>query len=210
MPKTVSTAERASETITLRLTKEQRRTLLLVAAAEGVTATEVVRRQLQRRAIELGLAPAEGEAALPSLPPPPERASRAPAPIPGSFGGLAARFQATFAERGEGTRRELEATLRFLTEPASGAPAPLLPADLPLAELTPPRLAALRAALLSSPLRLSRKNLHLTYLRMLLNFAVKRREVAADLNPGAALRPLTALEAGESWAPPPVEGAGAD
>ena len=213
MPRIVAIADRASETITLRLTKEQKRLLEQVASADGTTATETVRRLLYGRARELGFAATESGAARSSGVPeiastpvaPADRPTRTSAARVDTFGDLAARFQATFEERGEGTRRELAATLRFLTEPAGVAREPLVPSELPLAELTPQRIAALRAELLAADLRLSRKNLHLTYLRMMLHYALKHREIAIDANPGVALRPFTAVEAGESWVPPPAD-----
>jgi hypothetical protein len=214
MPRVVSAVERASETVTIRLTREQKRLLERIAAATGSTATDVVRRHIFATASALGLAAAETATAATDRAP--VRAARgaaarasviaAPAEAqPGSFGDLAVRARASFAERGEGARRELDETIVILSELADANGDPLLPTDLPLAALTAERLLALRMALRTSGLRLSRKNLCLTYFRMMLNPALRQGELPAEANPGEALRPFTAIEFGESWAPPPAD-----
>jgi hypothetical protein len=216
MPRTVTRDTRASETVTIRLTREQKRLLERIASAAGTTATGVVRECIRARSVELGLvepacggAGGDSPAAEPSRPgggapaPATPAASTSAAPHRATFGDLAQSFRASFGDRGEGTRRELDEAIAFLLEPAPGSGAAPLPSALPLAELTPSRLAALRESLRTSGLRLSRKNLYLTYLRMMLQFALKRDAIPADVNPGDDLRAFSALEAGESWVPPP-------
>ena len=209
---------RASETITIRLTRGQKRLLERIASATGTTATDVLRRHIRVRSRELGLCeaenvvttveePARDGAGAPAGAPEPLGVIATPstAPPPATFGDLSERYRAAFVDRGEGTRRELEETIAFLEESVDPSGNPVLSRDLPLAELTPARLTASREAVGASGLRLSRKNLYLTYLRMMLNFALKRKELPADVNPGDELRAFSAVEAGESWVPPPSD-----
>jgi len=207
----------------MRLTKQQKALLERVAAALEMTATDLLRDYIQQTAQHLGIAvevgadtsdagekilldssmPKGGGEALGR-----EEVSRSLSPSSAQlesaaeqgavFGARAARYRSTFADRGEGTRRELEEALRFFTisRKEEGA---LLPADLPLSALSSQKLASLREQVRVIPLRLSRKNLYLTYLRMLLHFAFKRGEIAVDATPGAELRAITALEVEEPW-----------
>jgi hypothetical protein len=214
MPRTVAAEERASETITVRLTREQKRLLDRIASVTGTTVTGVLRQHIRDKSWELGLASSESARAASEAPsrrdagapePPVASAEASGAVRPATFGDLAERYRAAFIDRGEGARRELDETIAFVMELADPSASPILPRDLPLTALTPARLAAVREAVRTSGLRLSRKNLHLTYLRMMLNFALKQKEIPADLNPGDELRAFSAVEAGESWVPPPVD-----
>lgn len=219
MPRSVPPALRASETVTIRLTRQQRALLVRAAAALGMTITDFLKDHICRTANQLGLETDPGEASFStpaaadrapgrssaswSAPPPPD--STAPGPPgegPAAFGELARRYRATFAERGEGTRRELDEAVRFLTEPRGGGGA-LLPPETPLRDLSAELLGRLRDGLRDSPLRLSRKNLILTYLRMMLHSAFKRREIAVDFAPGAELRPIAASEVADPWSAGP-------
>ena len=208
VPRSVTPERRASETVTIRLTKRQKALLDRLASLGGTTSTEVIRAHIAERAAALGLE-VEGPAAIPvpaassagrtaafSLPPPPEVPAASQA---ATLAGLIARFRGTFGDRGEGTRRELEEALRFFTEPEGDGPAPILPSEVPVGALTPERLAAVRERVRVAPTRLSRKNLYLTYLRMLLHFGFKRGEISIDASPGAELRPITAVEVDEPW-----------
>jgi predicted transcriptional regulator len=214
MPRTLAAEARASETITIRLTREQKRLLERIAFATGTTATGVLRRHIRERSRELGLVTPDGVDAAIETPArgrtrvsEPRAAADAPADAarPATFGDLLERYRAAFVDRGEGARRELEETIAFVSEPVGASASPALARDLPLAELTPARLAAVREVVRTSGPRLSRKNLHLTYLRMMMNFALKQKEIQAELDPGEELRAFTAVEAGESWLPPPSE-----
>jgi hypothetical protein len=220
MPKRVTTSSRASETVTIRLTKQQKTLLDRIVSETGVTATDLFRTHICQRAQQLGVDETGGsEAAVPFAPPPSAdeglSASRAPAAppppaenepfpreiaaAPGSFGALTARYRLAFADRGEGTQRELDEALRFFSTPhGDGLRAPL-PAELSLAALTSDALAEVRERTRCAPLRLSRKNLFLTYLRMMLHFAFKRGAIAFDVAPGAELRAITAAEVDEPW-----------
>jgi hypothetical protein len=226
MPRRVSPSSRASETVTIRLTRHQKALLDRVVAARGVTVTDFFRAHICDGARELGVvadfdetariraeAPAGVDAsereARESRAPQVARSSRAPSAeteTPGggdlpTFAGLAVRFRASFADRGEGTQRELEEALRFLLDPRGVGETAFLPPDLPLAELSAERLASLRERVRTAPLRLSRKNLYLTYLRMMLHFAFKRGEIAVDVAPGAELRAIKAAEVDGPWGP---------
>jgi len=214
MPRTVTAQTRASETITIRLTRDQKRLLERIASATGTTATGVLRMHIRDKARQLGLLDVEN--VVTAVEEPTRDRAGAPEPLgvtatpstarqPATFGDLLERYRAAFVDRGEGARRELEETIAFVMEPVGASGSPVLSHDLPLAELTPARLTALREAVGLSGLRLSRKNLFLTYLRMMLHFALKQMELPADVNPGEDLRPFTAMEAGESWVPPPSD-----
>lgn len=219
MPKNIPPELRASETVTIRLTRQQKALLERVASALELSVTDVIRSHVFQMAKQLGLTPEEADGATEGLPGrrrssrPPLFSTPAPSQPPGSlqpgraappvvFGDLAGLYQETFAERGEGTRRELDDAVRYLTEAREGEAEPLLPSGLGIAEITPGRLAALRERLRGAPMRLSRKNLILTYLRMMLHHAFKRRELAFDVAPGAELRAITAAEVADPWSDP--------
>lgn len=208
MPRYVNPANRASETVTFRLTMDERRLLGRLADEEGVSLTELVRRLLRRRADELGLpnassAPGPDSAAAPEAPlAPPAAPRRAPSRRRGkaeAFRDLVERYRDHYGGRSEGTIRDLEETIEFLTDESAGQP--LIPLDLPLGELTSNRLVALRAALGATPLRFAKKNLHLTYLRMMLHFGVKQPDVSLYLNPALDLKPFTIGETDDGWPP---------
>ncbi len=74
-----------------------------------------------------------------------------------------------------------------------------MPLDMRLSDLTSQRLGEIRDAVQRADLRLAKKNLHLTYLRMMLHFAVKQPDVALAVNPAADLEPLTIVESRDSW-----------
>ncbi len=52
---------------------------------------------------------------------------------------------------------------------------------------------------MKSDIRLAKKNLHLTYLRMMLHFGTKQKVVGLDVNPAVYLKPLTMAEVPGNW-----------
>jgi hypothetical protein len=106
------------------------------------------------------------------------------------FGDLVELFRVHFARRAEGTKKELESTIDFLTVGAGGQ-GPLLPRVLPLTQLTSAKLEAVRAEMAAKDIRLAKKNLHMTYLRMMMHFAVKEEAIALQVNPALDLKPFT-------------------
>ncbi len=226
--------KKATEAVTLRLTKHEKNTLIHLAEIGKESMTDVVRSLLSDRANALGidkipepqkkrrpgrprikslpqvnpLATARPEAihrsvitvkpydilnpapSTPSVPPVPKKT-----PEP-SFGVLVASFREYFSHRAEGTRRELEETIEFLC----GGNTPLLPQDIPLRLLTSSRLQRLREDMrVLEEVRVAKKNLHLTYLRMMLHWAVKQPNIALNLNPALDLKPFTILETKGGW-----------
>ena len=147
-------------------------------------------------------APIRVEAAAPPSPPPPPKVEPPPRPVAATsrkasaptVGELADRFRDHFRDRAEGTRRELEQTLRFLLhEPG------ILDASARVDSLDGAALRDLRRVIKGMDLRFSKKNLHLTYLRMMLSFAVKSMPVVLDANPVEDLAAFTAKELADAW-----------
>lgn len=222
--------ERASETVTFRLTLKERRLLDAVAAREQKTLTDLIRHLLTVRADELGVSELDGAERGPSpgrarkrtsvaksetgtltassgeemSSPAQESATDTPPPTANeeSAAGsrirdLVERFREHFKGRAEGTRRELDETIEFLTTNQEGEV--LLPMETPLGELSSTRLKEIRDDMMKVDLRVAKKNLHLTYLRMMLHFAVKHRDIDLDINPALDLRPFTLSEIPEAW-----------
>lgn len=230
--------DRASETVTFRLTLEERRLLDHLAGLGQVTLTDLLRDLLRKEASRLGVE------AVPEKPPrrrrgrPKRRAkelaepwigaletprtltlepkaedgyeiplplyrAQAPreltAPPENTLGDIVARFRKHFSTRAEGTRQELEETIRFLTSPSQeGGPA-LLPLETTYEELTPERLKEMRNAMKDLTIRVAKKNLHLTYLRMMLHWAVKEPDIALEINPALQLKSFTLKELEGQW-----------
>ena len=101
------------------------------------------------------------------------------------FSQLLGLFREHFSGRAEGTKKELEETIRFLCNDAKGEP--ILAHDTPLGALTSETLKQVRTAVMQSEVRLAKKNLHLTYLRMILHFGVKREVFRLNVNPADCL-----------------------
>ena len=247
--------DKAVETVTVRLTVDERRMLDHLAALDQVTLTDFIRRLIAKRAAERGIhepppkmprrrpgrpkmkrsvseAPPtildpktdvyaqqeqQTQSQPPLQPPPPSVFASVSAPPPAPvfptmeaaptpkeeitapaypcFGDLVERFRDSFAHRAEGTKRELEETISFLCRDADG-PAILSP-SIPVEELTPERLAEVRTAIRDSAVRLAKKNLYLTYLRMMLHFAVKEPDIDLRINPSRELPPFSIVESNE-------------
>lgn len=213
--------EKASETVTFRLTVDERALLDHLALVEGATLTDLFRDLLVRRATELGIdeSPPPSPRRRPGRP----RKRRGPAPtvaltdapvspfgrepaktrphVDLTFGDLIRRFDSHFADRGESTRAELAGTVAWVTDGSSGEP--LLDRWTPLGEIDSNRLDLIRDRLKELELRVAQKNLYLTYLRMLFAFAVKEPDIDVDVTPEQDLAPLTARETGATWSVPP-------
>ncbi|MDD5307855.1 MAG: hypothetical protein PHU25_11095 [Deltaproteobacteria bacterium] len=207
---------RASETVTFRLTLDDRRLIEHVAQLEGKTLTDLVRGLVSARAGALGVREVPERAARrrpgrPKTVKAPVAANEGtgqtsrtsqtdwtedrPSMIPAmpdrrvtTFGDLSALFTERFSDRAEGTQRELADTIALLASDAHGAP--LIASGTPLRELTSARLHMVRESVDSMDLRLTRKNLIMSHLRMMMHFAVKQPEVALDVNPALDLGPF--------------------
>ncbi len=207
--------DRASETVTFRLTIREREILENLARAENKSRTDLIRHLLVQRANELGIedSPVEPRSQTRQKPERPkqtmpeedvrterkrvERVYREREPQGDSFGDLCEMFRRHFSHRAEGTRKELDDTIQFLGD--SSDRAPLLPRNLPLDELTSECLRTVRNAMATMDLRVAKKNLHLTYLRMMLHWAVKQPSIDLNVNPALDLKPFTISEMPENW-----------
>ncbi|MBW2277622.1 MAG: hypothetical protein JRF63_09040 [Deltaproteobacteria bacterium] len=214
--------EKACESVTFRLTIDERSLLDHVAGIEGRTLTDLFRELLSTRAAELGIhdappplprrgpgRPRKPSAVLPAQSPRPApiardagsdqlRARRSAV----TFAELIRRFEIHFADRSESTRAELAETIALVTDESAGEP--LLARWMPLLEIGSDRLERIRDHLKDLELRVAQKNLHLTYLRMLFAFAVKEPDMDVDVVPEQDLAPLTARETGATWSVPPA------
>lgn len=221
--------ERASESVTVRLTIAERQMLGHLAELEGKTITDFFRDLIAKRAEELNVTelpppmprkrpgrPKKRSSSMPRSQPPwassppaaafdeaPTFPNGAAAPLPereeglGTFDELIVRFRDSFSHRADGTRRELEETLDFLMRPTDKPP--IIPVHFPVSRLTSEKLQEIRRTIQESDLRLAKKNLHLTYLRMMLHFAVKDADFDLRVNPARDLSPLTIVESGDNW-----------
>ncbi|MFO8072081.1 MAG: hypothetical protein R6V85_09425 [Polyangia bacterium] len=182
-----------------------------LAERDGVGITALFRAMLRERAAGLGIEepPPDGPRRRRPGRPPNKRTGKArPAAVQprlsgpsvtggsssGTVGEMIARFRESFGDRGEGTRRDLERTVEVLTEPREGGP--LLPDELPLASLDQDAVSKLRDRIGRMDLRLARKNLYLTYLRMMLHFAVKEPDLPLESSPALDLERFTIQELG--------------
>ena len=281
MPLYRSPEEKASETVTVRLTMRERRMLEHLAELEGMTLTDFIRYLIFKRADELSISepppkapkrrpgrpkskkpavprpsqPPMIEVAIPIpavIPPPGTLAPPRPTPLSLSSNNdeeevvildavleealpeesliedddemipvevvteidfdepepedepermtvqeVIERFKETFVYRADGTKRELNDAMEFFFSSKNGPPiiSPMLSAE----SLTSERLQGVRRAVKDSELRLAKKNLHLTYLRMMLHFAVKEPDIRLRVNPSRDLEPLTITESKDNW-----------
>jgi len=187
-----------------------------LAALSAVGLTDLFRSLLSQRASEMGVAEAppaatrrrpgrppgrKHGAATPAIPAPEPARAEADAAAPERFDQLAARFRSHSSGRAEGTRRDIDETIRFLTE--KGEEGAIIPASTPLSGIDMSTLARARDRIRRADVRFPRKNLYLTYLRMLFQWAARQPEIDLDLPPEDLLRPLTAREVADAW-PAPV------
>jgi hypothetical protein len=210
--------ERASETVTFRLTFEERKMLDYLAEAKQKSLTDLIRYLLNEQAEKMGLGVAPSSRAPKRsgkqkrhkrkqgtgvLPVSDTRAAGQKEGLglsgggAGFFGDLVSLFREHFSGRAEGTKKELEETIRFLCDDTEGES--ILSFDMSLGELTSAKLTDVRTVLMKSDIRLAKKNLHLTYLRMMLHFGAKQKVVGLNVNPAVYLKPLTMAEVPESW-----------
>ncbi|MCP4604327.1 MAG: hypothetical protein GY847_28035 [Proteobacteria bacterium] len=209
---------KASETVTFRLTVKERRLLDHIAEVEQKSLTDLIRSLLIRQAKQMGVeideVPVKPRRKRPGRPKTKRERVSIPAPylpedrrtpdqaeihrIEMTFGDLVEQFREHFSGRAEGTRKELEETLLFFSD-RSGDGVPLLPLDMPLSELTSLKLKEVRDAMITLDIRVAKKNLHLTYLRMMLHWAVKQTSIELNMNPALDLKPFTISELPQSW-----------
>jgi hypothetical protein len=216
--------ERARETATFRFTSYEKQLLAHLADVQGMTQTALIRALLAERADQLGIV---------SLPePPPRRKPGRPRKVvplveetepdeitpedldiserlyvesnisTGTVGDLIVRFQTFFLIRGEKMQHELEETIRFIT--GITANEIFLSPGQPLSDIDAAFLTQLRERVKDADIRFPQKNLHLTYLRMMFNFAVKEALVEADIQPMETLRSFTAKEVADAF-PLPIK-----
>ena len=212
---------KASETVTFRLTVEEKHRLNQLAKLEHKSKTDLIRQLLADEADRKGLASLKvptvtKSPAVPkspkvsTIPTGPTRPTGPTSPTTptleeslrsggelSTFGDLVERFRDSFRDRAEGTRKELDDTLRFLAGVESDYPA-LLPLDLSIEELTSLKLQEVRRTILLMNIRVAKKNLHLTYLRMMLHYAVKQSK-GLSINPAMELASFTISELPKAW-----------
>ncbi|MBN2341464.1 MAG: hypothetical protein JXX29_11605 [Deltaproteobacteria bacterium] len=217
-------SKRAKETATFRFTTYEKRLLAHLAELQGMSQTALIRALLAERADQLEIDE------LPEPPPPrkPGRPKKNPSPredeestvepddslelsermfgsshvSAGTLGALVVRFQSHFQTRGEKMQHELEGTVRFITGADGGDV--LLALNLPLHEIDATLLNRVRERIKDASLRFPQKNLHLTYLRMMFNFAVKEALVPQAVQPMEVLRSFTAKEVADAF-PLPIK-----
>lgn len=120
-----------------------------------------------------------------------------PEPPEMTIGDIIARFRNSFSHRAEGTKKEFEDAIAFFCHPGKGFP--LLDIDTPVSALSSQLLSRVREGMKPLNLRVAKKNLHLTYLRMVLHWAVKEPGITLQANPALALSSFTISEIPESW-----------
>jgi hypothetical protein len=109
---------------------------------------------------------------------------------------LATAFKNHFASRSEGTKRELKDALDYLIY--NNNLNEFVTASMQLNELNEQHLAALRTSLKDAVLKFSKKNLYLTYLRMMLQWGMKKGYLKEmDLN--SCLKGFSAREVADAW-----------
>jgi len=247
--------QKATETVTFRLTRKERHLLDHLAKVEGQTLTDFVRGLLTRRAAELEISeipPPSQKKRRPGRPkkqkvglgphpladqsPPLQTESASsvkkaiqdsqdltiieqptgpvsetergedpqipvtivpPEPPEMTLADIITRFRTSFSHRAEGTKKEFEDTIQFFCNPEQGFP--LLSLHTPVSRLTSELLSQVREEMKPLNLRVAKKNLHLTYLRMMLHWAVKEPDIGLVANPGLTLNSFTISEIPESW-----------
>jgi hypothetical protein len=230
MPLYRSPAQRASETVTFRLTIDEKARLDHLARLRGMTLTDLVRGLIARLASEMGVTE------IPVLPPKrrPGRPRKKGAPVflsigepvasPPIFaaarpptsddpdvtsgrtaptaGDLVDLFVEHMSKRARGIRDDLDDAISFVTR-AHGGARPIISRALPLAEIDDEFLAKVRDSIRTTDLRFPKKNLYLHYLRMMFQWAVRRQDLEVGFGPNDLLPPLTAKEVADAW-PSPV------
>ena len=210
--------ERASEAVTFRLTVNEKRLLDHLAFRAETTLTDLFRDLLAQRAreIEVEELPPEPVRRRPGRPRQTPIAKKKAAPatpltpvsVPGedvnapmsTFGELVEGFRGSFSNRAEGTRKELEETIRYLRDNATLAA--LLPGNMPLVDLTSDKLASVRDAMKNMEMRFSRRNLYLTYLRMMFQWAIRQPDITLDIDPKTDLEAFSIKEISNAWPGP--------
>ncbi|MDJ0763943.1 MAG: hypothetical protein QNJ97_13260 [Myxococcota bacterium] len=211
-----SPEKKATETVTFRLTIDERQLLSHLATLKELSMTDLLRQLLAEEASRLQVEE------IPSMTPPkragrpkkqqPESPKSASLPVdpPPHFtfrhsdeietiGDLVDRFKVSFADRAEGTQKELDNALHFFCGIDGDRNDPLLSFDLPLSAITSAKLQEVRQTVASLDIRMAKKNLHLTYLRMMVHFAVKQSAVTLSVNPSEDLKGFTITELPQSW-----------
>jgi len=143
------------------------------------------------------VAPPSVAPSAPSWSPPPEETL----PVT-TFGELTIAFRKHFSGRAEGTRAEFEETIIFLQR--YFAPDQLLADETPLRDIDLLRLSLVRDRIKVTDIRFPRKNLYLTYIRMMLQYAIKVGCEGLNLTPAQDLPAFTAKEIADAW-PLPVK-----
>jgi hypothetical protein len=210
--------ERASEAVTFRLTLNEKRLLDHLAFRAETTLTDLFRDLLAQRAreIEVDTLPPEPVRRRPGRPRKTPIATKTVVPATplaplsvladdvntsmSTFGEIVEGFRGHFSGRAEGTRKELDETIRYLGD--NTILAALLPGNMPLVDLTSTKLALVRDAMKNMEMRFSMRNLHLTYLRMMLQWAIRQPDVTLDIDPKTDLESFSIKEISNAWPGP--------
>ncbi len=200
------------------MTVNEKRLLDHLAFRAGTTLTDLIRDLLARRAreIEVEELPPETVRRRPGRPRKTPIATKTAAPATpltplsvvaedvntpmSTFGELVEGFRNHFSDRADGTRKELDETIRYLRD--NTALTALLRRNMPLVDLTSDKLASVRDAMKNMEMRFSKRNLHLTYLRMMIQWAIRQPDVTLDIDPKTDLEAFSIKEISNAWPGP--------
>ncbi len=174
---------------------------LLAQRAREIEVEELPPEPVRRRPGRPRKTPIETKTAVPATPltPVSEPEEDVNAPM-ATFGELVEGFRGHFSDRAEGTRKELDEAIRYLRD--NTALTALLRRNMPLSDLTSDRLASVRDAMKNMEMRFSKRNLHLTYLRMMLQWAMRQPDVTLNIDPKTDLEAFSIKEISNAWPGP--------
>ncbi|MBN2803882.1 MAG: hypothetical protein JXR91_12380 [Deltaproteobacteria bacterium] len=216
---------RASETVTIRLTLDEKRILDHLSHIQNITKTDLIRNLLSDNAKSLGIThipdppikkgrgrPKSKKAEALNIAPTIEiiqnnaltteaentshTTSIETSDDAYTFIDLANDFLDHSKDRGEKVLKEINETVSYLTKPNGYAI--FIRPKTSLKEITDHFLLALRDSLKDAPLRFPLKNLYLTYLKMILNFGINKELFENDINPSEILNSFTAKEVADA------------
>ena len=174
---------------------------LLTQRAREIEVEELPPEPVRRRPGRPRKTPIETKTTVPATPLTPVSEPEEDVNTPMStFGELVEGFRGHFSDRAEGTRKELDEAIRYLRD--NTALTALLRRNMPLSDLTSDRLASVRDAMKNMEMRFSKRNLHLTYLRMMLQWAMRQPDVTLDIDPKADLEAFSIKEISNAWPGP--------
>ena len=224
-------SKRATETATFRFTQDEKKLLAYLAKNEGLTQTGLIRKLVNMYALSNGITdipepetqkrPGRPKKIKPQQSPPlsqtetdkiyvPSSSFNIPEPAQNTpdrntretFKDLIISFLEHTGDRSEKVQSEINNTIDFVTKRQNGTA--LLPDNTALDDINNGTLDTIREQIKDAPIRFPLKNLHLTYLKMLFNYAVKNRKLSPDITPAGNLRSFTAKEIADAF-PLPVK-----